>query len=359
MVKQLFLIFLVFLYSCKSKNEKIYPTEEAISESIYASGLLKSKNQYQVFAPVSGIVNKLFVAEGDTVKKGAEILSIVNETQQLNKNNAALASKFSDFDANRGKLNEAKLAIDFSENKMKNDSALYFRQIALWNQNVGTKIALEQRELTYQNAKNSYYSAFNNYNDLKRQLDFSSAQAKNNFQISSKLANDFIVKSKIDGVIYGLNLKIGEIVSMQIPIATIGDAVNFILEMQVDENDILKVKKGLTVLVMMDSYKGLIFEALVSKLYPLMNERSKTFLVEAVFVNPPKTLYPNTSFEANIVVNTKKKALIIPRNYLYKDTMVIKTNGDTVFVKTGLMDYQKVEILSGLQLSDQIVKPLE
>jgi HlyD family secretion protein len=359
MYKQLFLIFFIFFLSCKSKNEKINPSEAAISESIYASGVLKSENQYQVFAPVSGIINQIFVSEGDTIKKNGSILSIANETQQLSKDNALLAAKFSDVDANRGKLNEAQLFVEFSKNKMKNDSSLYVRQTALWKQNVGTKVELEQRELVFQSSKNTYYSAIVKYKDLKRQLDFSSAQAKNNLQISNKLANDFIVKSKIDGTVYAIPLKIGEIVSPQTPIATIGDAKKFILEMQVDEYDILKIQKGLTVLVTMDSYKGQVFEALVTRLNPLMNERSKTFLVEAEFLKPPKMLYPNTSFEANIVIQSKKKALLIPRNYLFKDNSVIKSNGDTVKVIIGLKDYQKVEIISGISAADEIVKPLE
>ena len=359
MYKPLFFIFFVFFISCKSNNDKISPREAAISESIYASGILKSENQYQVFAPVSGIINQIFVSEGDTIKMNGSILSISNETQQLSKENAALAAKFSDVDANKGKLNEAKLFVEFSKNKMKIDSSLFVRQTALWKQNVGTKVELEQRDLAFQNSKNTYYSAIVKYNDLKRQLDFSSAQAKNNLQISSKLANDYIVKSKINGTVYTIPLKVGEIISPQTPIAIIGDAKKFILEMQVDEYDILKVQKGLTVLVTMDSYKGQVFEALVTRLNPLMNERSKTFLVEAEFVNPPKKLYPNTSFEANIVIQSKKKALLIPRNYLYKDSSVIKSNGDTVKVITGLKDYQKVEIISGISASDEIVKPIE
>ena len=359
MVKSFLFILIFSVGSCTWKQEKINPSIEDISESIYASGMLKSENQYQAFTPVSGIIQKIFVAEGDTVKKGAVILSISNETQQLNKENAALAAAFSDFEANKGKLEETKLAIGLSRDKMKNDSLLLSRQNTLWSQNIGTKVELEQRTLTYQNSKNAYYSALVKYNDLKRQLNFNSAQSKNNLQISSKLEKDYLLKSEINGIVYEIPLKVGEIVNAQLPLAVIGDAKSFILEMQVDEYDILKVKKGLSVLVTMDTYKGQVFEALVTKINPLMNEKSKTFLVEAQFTKAPKTIYPNTSFEANIVIQSKKKALLIPRNYLIKDNQVIKGNGDTVTVITGLKDYQKVEILSGLNATDQLIKPLK
>lgn len=351
------LFFLVF--SCNKKIEKIKPTVSSISESIYASGIIKSKNQYQAFATVNGIIQNVFIAEGDSVAIGTPILSISNEAQKLNKENAELAEHFSDFNANQGKLNEAKLFVDFSRNKLKLDSALYFRQKNLWQQEVGTKFDFEQKELNYQNSKTSYFSSLVKYDDLKRQLNFNSSQSKNNLRISSKQESDFTLKSEINGVVYDLFKLKGEIVGLQTPLAVIGDSKHFILEMQVDEYDIFKIKKGLTVLITMDSYKGQVFEAKVSKIYPIMNERSKTFLVEAEFDQQPETLYPNVTFEANIVLQSKNNAILIPRNYLLNDSTVIKANGDKVIVKTGLKDYQKIEILSGITADDELLKPKE
>jgi multidrug efflux pump subunit AcrA (membrane-fusion protein) len=347
------------LISCNNKTEKIKPTVSSISESIYASGIIKSKDQYQAFATVNGIIQNIFVSEGDTVSIGTPILSISNEAQKLNKENAELAEQFTDYNANQGKLNEAKLVIDFAKNKLKIDSALYFRQKNLWQQQVGTKVDLEQKELTYQNSKNAYFSSQVKYDDLKRQLNFTSLQSKKNYLISSKQESDFTLKSEINGVVYDLLKSKGEIVGLQTPLAVIGDSKHFILEMQVDEYDIFKIKKGLTVLITMDSYKGQVFEAKVSKIYPIMNERSKTFLVEAEFDHQPETLYPNVTFEANIVLQSKDNVILIPRHYLVNDSTVIKSNGDKVIVKTGLKDYQKIEIVSGITADDELLKPKE
>ncbi len=357
MTKRFPVVFVLLLFACKSKVEKIKPTIESISESIYASGIIKSENQYQAYASVNGIVENVYLSEGDSVKIGTPILSISNEAQKLNKENAELSAAFSDINANQGKLNDAQLAVDLAKNKMKIDSALFFRQKSLWQQQIGTKIELEQRELAYQNSKNAYYSSVVRYNDLKRQLNFSSSQSKKNLLIADKLQSDYVLKSEIIGIIYSLTKSKGEIVGAQTPIAIIGDAGKFILEMQVDEYDILKIKKGLTVLVTLESYKGKVFEAKVTKINPLMNERSKTFLVEAQFVEQPEILYPNISFEANIVINSKEKAILIPRDYLLNDSFVVKPNGDKVAVKTGLKDYQKIEILSGVSESQELIKP--
>lgn len=352
-----FLVFALLLSSCTPGVQKTKPTIESISESVYASGIVKSNDQYEAYATVNGIIDRIYVSEGDYIKKGSPILSISNETQRLNKENAALTAAFSDIGANKEKLNQAKSVSEFSYDKMKNDSLMYLRQRNLWAQHIGTKVELEQKELAFQNSKTTYYSTLVNYDDLKRQLNLNSSQAKKNLLISSKQERDYIVRSEIDGIVYSLTKTKGELVTSQAPLAIIGDAKKFTLEMQVDEYDILKVRKGLMVEVVLDSYPGKVFEARVTKIDPLMNERTKTLAVEAEFLKPPEILYPNTSFEASIVLRTKDKALLIPRNFILHDSIVVKSNGDTVVVKTGLKDYQKAEILSGITAEDELIEP--
>ncbi len=357
MKHQIFIAFLVLLYSCQTPDETIKPVIKAVSQSVYASGIIKSKNQYQAYATVNGIIEEIYVVEGDSVKVGQPILRISNEVQQLNLENARLNADFNNLTANQGKLNEAAATIDFLRNKMKNDSLLFFRQKKLWEQSVGTKVELEQRELAFQNSKNSHNSALIRYNDLKRQLNFASSQAQKNLNISQSQAQDFILKSKMDGLVYNLTKSKGELVNPQSPLATIGASNQFILEMQVDEYDILMLREGLKVIVKLDSYKDQVFEAKVTRINPLMDERSKTFLVEAEFVETPAKIYPNISFEASILIKSKEKALLIPRNYLLNDSSVVKANGDTVSVKTGLKDYQMIEIISGISINDELKKP--
>ncbi len=73
----------------------------------------------------------------------------------------------------------------------------------------------------------------------------------------------------------------------------------------------------------MDSYKGQVFEAIIDKIYPIMEERSRTFKIEAHFVNPPQKLYPNLTAEANIIIQTKKNTMTIPKTYLIQDKYVL------------------------------------
>lgn len=355
----LFFLTLLTISSCKNKQETIRPSVEDITESVYASGIVKSLNQYEAFSRVNGIVEGVYIIEGQHVKKGTPLLSVSDEVQKLNKENSKLAATFNDFNTNKGKLQDAEMTVELTKNKMQNDSILYFRQKALWEQQIGSKVELEQRELAFQNSKTAYFSSKVKYNDLKRQLDFSSVQSKKNLSISERMENDYTVKSEIDGIVYSFDKSKGELVNVQTPLAVIGDATNFYLELQVDEPDIFKIKLGQKVILSLDSYKDQPFEATVSKIDPIMDERTKTFTVEAVFTKQPPKLYPNISTEANIIIRSKNKALLIPRNYTINDEYVIKANGDTVKVVAGLKDYQKIEILSGISTDDELVKPTE
>lgn len=53
-----------------------------------------------------------------------------------------------------------------------------------------------------------------------------------------------------------------------------------------------------------------------------MNERSRSFEVEASFTQQPDVLYPNLTVEANIVLQSKENVLTIPRKYLVDEEYV-------------------------------------
>lgn len=143
----------------------------------------------------------------------------------------------------------------------------------------------------------------------------------------------------------------------QTPVAVIGDAHHFYLELQADEYDIARIRVGQPVFVTLDSYRGRAFEAVVEKIYPIMNEKSRSFTIDAGFVKQPPVIYPNLTLEANIVIQTKEKALTIPRSYLQEGDYVMLENKQKRKVTTGLKDYQQVEIVDGLTAADVIIKP--
>lgn len=357
-MNKLLVLCAVFLsLSCAEKKESITPTVTGITESIYAAGIIKSDNQYSVYPKVNGIVDNVYVESGDYVIKGSPILSIYNETQRLNNENAQLTADFYNFNTNVNRLKDLKNQIEISQKKMVADSIQFKRQKKLLEGDAGTQVDFEMSELNYQTSQTNYQSAINQYNDYYRQLKFNSSQAKKNLQISGATEKDFTVYSEIDGKVYSINKLKGEMISVQTELAIIGDDKKFILEMQVDEKDILKIQMGQQVIVSLDSYGDSTFMAEITKINPIMDVRSKTFLLEAEFIEQPEVLYPNMNFEANILLSSKDEALVIPRKYLVNEEFVINVEGDTIPVVTGLMNYQQVEIISGLTATDKIILP--
>lgn len=346
------------LFSCMSSEEETTtPFISDITESVYASGNIKALNQYEAFANGTGPIQEIFVKEGDLVEVGTPILAVYNERERLSRENAELAQAFADYQQNQSKLRDLQLAIDFAKSRLQNDSLLYARQQNLWKQNIGTIVELEQRKLAYENSKNNYQSALLRYQDVEREIEFNSRSAAKSAAISRALESDFVLKSQINGRVYSLPKEKGEMVGPQTVVAVIGDAEKFIMELQVDEYDIAKVKLDQEVVVSMDSYAGEVFEGKVTKIYPLMDTKSKSFQVEATFTNTPPSLYPNLSLEANILTSAVENALVIPRSYLIGDSEVILSDGDTVAVKVGIRNFQYAQILEGITETTEIIKP--
>jgi HlyD family secretion protein len=356
-ITTIFIGLFFILTSCKKNVEQTKVQLKDVSEAVYASGIVKSKNQYQVFSKVNGTIEKLYVVDGDYIKKDGLIMKIMNQTSELNTQNAALDVENTNFNANIDKLADLNINIDLAHRKLQNDSLLWVRQANLWNQQIGTKVEYEQKELTYNSSKKTYQSAILKYRELKRLINYQSAKSKQNLAISKNIESDYYLKSETEGKIYNLSKEEGEMVNTASPIALIGDAEAFGLELLVDEDDVVSVKEGQKILVTMDSYKGEVFEAKVTKIEPLMNEKTRTFTIKAAFLKQPKLLYPNLNVEANIILQSKQKVMTIPRNYLVDGSYVMNEKNEKIKVTTGLKDYEVVEILSGLKVDEIILKP--
>lgn len=355
-LKIIVLITTVVINGCTGKTETTYPVRKDITESVYAAGVVKSKNQYEVFAELNGKIESVFVKEGDTVQQGSVLFQLENNSTKLNTENARAAAFANDYQRNKAKLMEAENAIALAQKKAENDSILLLRQQSLWQQNIGSKIQLEQQELNFENAKANLKKAKVAYEDLKGQLILAAEQSKNNLKIAQATESDLLIRSELNGIVYKIHATKGELTNAMSPLAILGED-QFLIEFNVDEQDIVKIKKGNKVIVRLDSYQNQVFEAEVSFIYPLMDERKRSFLVEAIFTEAPKVLYPNLTLEANIIINEKKDVLTIPSSYLMNDSEVMLDDGSVRSVKIGLKDYNTVEVLSGLEENTRIQLP--
>jgi len=332
----------------------------SLTESVYASATVQPDSLYQAYSIVMGILDKVWVEEGDAVAKGDRILQITNTSPELNRKNAELSLRLAreNYSGSAAVLKGIEDEIQAAELKLKNDSINYFRQKNLWDQNIGSKVEYDTRKLAYELSQNSLSLLKQKYDRTKNELATQVQQAENTYKSSLTTSEDFTVVSKIDGKVYAIYKNPGEIINTVEPVAAVGRSDKFIVELLVDEVDIVKVKNDQKVYITLDSYGEDVFEAKVDKIYPRKDESSQTFMVEAIFVNPPPTLYPGLSGEGNIVIAQKEEALTIPKEYLIGASRVLTDDGEKD-ITIGLQNMEMVEVLDGITENTAIYIPEE
>ena len=352
-----FLILLFILLSCSKKKDRVLPSQRSLTESVYSSVTVQPDSLYQACAIVSGILDHNLVEEGDLVSKDDALIQIINSTPKLNAENAKFTLNLAkeNYNGSAAILGSIEEEIIAAKLRYKNDSINYYRQKNLWEQKIGSKVEFDTKKLNYELALNSLNLLQSKHDRTKNELQNAVKQAQNNYRTALIATKDFTVKSKINGKVYALYKESGEIVNNMEPLASIGSANSFIIDMLVDEVDIVRVSKNQEVLIHLEAYKGDVFKGKVSKIYPKKDERNQTFRVEATFNEAPKVLYPGLSGEANIIIAKKDTVLTIPKAYLIDDHLVNTDEGLTS-IEVGLQNMEYIEVLSGLTKDTPIYK---
>lgn len=356
----LLVVVVVHLLSCDGPEESIFPQISSLTESVYASATIQPDSLYKVYAAVGGILERNLVEEGDLVQLGTPLLQIINNAPKLNTENAKLSLRLAEknYSGSAALLKDLEDQIQAATLNFRNDSINFFRQKRLWEQQIGSKVEFDNRKLAYQLSQNNRNLLEIRYARSKNELQTQVQQARNNYESARINNKDFTVSSKINGKVYALFKEPGEVVSTMEPLAAVGSASVFVIELLVDEVDIVKLALGQMALITLDAYPLEVFTATVKKIYPRKDERSQTFTIEAVFISPPKTLYPGLAGEGNILIGKKENALTIPKTYLIGGNKVRTRNG-VVEITLGLQSLDRVEILAGINENTEILKPKE
>ncbi len=345
------------MISCSpKKSNELQVKKSDITESVYASGIVKSIGQYTVFSTVNGILKSTKVIVGQQISNDQVLFELDSDKAKLNEANSKLVYDLSQSSSGfiQDKIAEIELRVQSAKDKLALDESIYNRNKRIKESKVISEIDFERVELGYKSSKIAYESAKKQLNQLKAQLNNEQVRNANTLQISKKALSDYEIRSAFSGKIFDILVKDGSLVTTQTPLAIVGEMDSFLLELEVDENDMVRVAIGQNVMVTLDSYRNEVFDAVVDKIYPIMNERSRTFKIEAHFIKSPQKLYPNLTAEANIIIQTKKNAITIPKSYLLPGDSVLIDGDKKRKVTLGLSDYQKVEITKGLQDGEMI-----
>lgn len=346
------------MLSCENGKDRIKASYRPLTESVYASVTIQPEGRYEVFAAAPGILERTFVEEGDTVGKGMALFQITNQRAQLSTENARLSRDLArdKWMGEGNMLEELEAEVAAARLRFRNDSLNFVRQQSLWQQGVGTRAEYDARELAFEVAQKNLSALEQRYARTREELETQYRQAQNNYRRTLVDSEDFTVNSLMEGKVYDILKNPGEQVNTQQPLAVVGRADSFVIEMQIDEVDIVRLQVGQQVLITLDAYGDQVFEARIFKIYPLKDTRTQTFTVEGGFTSPPPRLYPGLSGEANILVAQKARTLTIPVAYLGAGEQ-LKTDEGWVKVETGLKNMDHIEILGGVDTTTYLYLP--
>ena len=351
----------VFITSCGPKYDEVSPKMAPVTEAIFASGSIEPKDAYTLTSISDGFIVKCLVTENDLVKDGQLLFQLDSRQQHTQ---VAIAQTNLDYarisaGGNSPTLLQIKAQIDAARAKMETDSVTLARNEHLFATNSVSKQDLDNARLNYQASVSNYQANVESYkasaNKVKQDLTNSQSQLQNAEEGYRYYDLVAIGASKV----YQIFKKQGDLVRKGDQVAQLGNPDSIVVNLDLDEGSISKVQLNQQVLVELNTEKNKTYEARVSKIYPHFNETSQSYKVEARFLKEMPGLISGTQLQANIVVNKKDNAMLIPHIYMVGPDKVLVRHDkkiDTTTITTGIVSDEWIEVLSGLQAGDKIVK---
>jgi HlyD family secretion protein len=372
--------------------------KRSIVEIITANGKIQPETEVKMTPEVSGEIIELNVKEGDDVKQGQILGKIRPDTYISARDRAAAAVNNS-----RANLANIKAMLAQVEAKFAQSELSYNRNKKLWEQKTISQSEWETADASYKSAKAELEGARQNVNSAEFMIKSSEA--------SLKEANENLIKTTMyapmTGTVSMLNVEKGEkVVGTNLMSGTemmrIANLDRMEVKVDVNENDIVRVKLGDTALIEVDAYLGDKFKGVVTE---IANSATSTAAASAdqvtnfqVKVLVLKESYkhlkdkgmkfpfrPGMSATVEIQTETKNNILTIPiqavttrtdsilMTEVGKDTAIVKwARGkkdnlvEIIFivkenklritpVKTGIQDNNYIELTSEINKDDQIV----
>jgi HlyD family secretion protein len=343
--------------SCGKKTNETTPVRKDISEAVFASGILEPENKYNVIAQSEGYITDLKFDNGDMVKAGQVLAMIDNKANEIN----ALSSEHllglagQNASPEGPTLKQAQSSLQLLKIKSEQDSVQYLRYQKLFETNSVSKLELENTKLAYENSRTNYNNASQNYRFLKQQTEQQLVLQRSQRDVNSVTGSYNEIRSVLAGKVYKKFKNIGEYVRRGDVIAMIGNADTLHANLNVDENNITKIRIGQEVLIQLNVNSGKTYKAKISEIVPSFDEATQSFICKAHFTDQLDFNIAGTQLQANIIVAEKKNALVIPKLFLgYGNKVKTKSKGE-VTIQPGFISGEWVEVLGGLEENETII----
>ena len=294
-------------------------TEEVFTHFLELQGNVETKQNILVYPEMPGILDEVFVKEGQTVKKG-DVLAKIKD--------GGISQQLSQLET------QAELA-----------RTTFERQKRLWNQKIGS-------EMQYLQAKAQY-----------------EAQTKAVEQIKSQLEKT-VVLAPFDGVIDEVFKEPGTVIApgQGSEIFRVVNLSNMYISTDVPERYIASVTKNKQVKVDFPVL-GEQLNSTVKQVASFINPSNRSFKIEVPVANKSGNIKPNLTAKLQINDYTNKNAILIPQSIISENAngeqfvYVIKNKNanneavaERVIIKTGKTQGNVIEVLANLPAGTEVIQ---
>ncbi|HTA91059.1 MAG TPA: efflux RND transporter periplasmic adaptor subunit [Polyangiaceae bacterium] len=341
-----FVATLVFLYRKSEAQPIVYQTVKPVFMDIVkktvAPGALVPRREVMVKPHVSGVIEKLLIQPGQTIKQGALIAKI------------RIMPNMVQVDQAETKVTQAQISLQNAESE-----AERFKQ--LYAQSLISQTDFNQYQLAAQLRKAELDAAESN-----RDLLVQGTSKK-----STRVAN--VVVSTVEGTVLDIPVKEGASVieantfNEGTTIASVADMSDMIFDGRVDESEVGKIRTGMPATISVGALGTERFDGMLEYIAPKGVEKDGTIEFEvkaALILKDGIMIRANYSANADIILERRDHALSISeavvkfeKGATYVEVETTPQHFGRRDVKLGLSDGINVEILSGVDVNTRIKKP--
>ncbi len=328
------IVFVItFIYLVTRGNTVFVETfsvkKKGLVQAVYATGYVDADGMADLRSEISGTVGFIGAHEGEWIEKGRRILVFDERRLQL-------------------AVEEAKAA--YAEQRSETDD-LRVKQTR--NRNLLKEGAISRQELD--DAEKKYIQA-------KELLQQRELQLKSRQDDLKKL----VVSAPISGVLTLQEAKAGDYIVSNTLVARVIDTTSYIINVEVDELDVPRLKTGQSATVALDALPEKRFSARVSRVVPQTDRVTKTSKVYLELDESVEGIQVGMTATANIIYDMREGALLVPKSSVFEELRqkyvwkIVKRHLEKQKIITGAADINYVEILGGLDEGDSVVlKPEE
>ncbi len=303
--------------------------EGAVKVSKDFIGKLEADKQVNISTKFPGYIKKIYVSEGDKVKKG-QILALIDdvplkkEIQNLKLN----------IDVLKSQLKALNIQKEAAASAVSTYEKIYLRDKKLYQKKAIPKEKLELSYTKYKETQARYNQVVAKIKEVKAKIK----QTENQIAIKENNLSYLDIKSPVDGVVDRVFLKEGNFAPNGKPVLTLHTTKNYKIIVSVPEN--LSVKKGTKAVLKFES-RSVLSE--VNKVYPSTDKNSLK-VIEIRVNNIPENIKVGSLVNLSLILE-EKEGLVVPNN-----AILHLSNGD--FVLT-LKDGRFVKIPVKVIASDE------